>query len=38
MSDLLEKLAEYISLQVPHVWVIDPRRRKGFMMAFAWRS
>jgi len=30
MSDVLEKLEEYASFQVPHIWVADPRRRKGF--------
>ncbi len=29
-SSLLEKLDEYAALGVPHIWVIDPRRRKAF--------
>jgi len=30
MSDVLEKLDEYRAFGVPHVWVIDPRRKKAF--------
>jgi Uma2 family endonuclease len=30
MSDVLEKLAEYIAAGVQYVWVIDPRRKKAF--------
>jgi len=30
MSDLLEKLEEYAAMGVPHIWVVDPRRRKAF--------
>ena len=30
MSDVLEKLEEYAGFEVPHIWVADPRRRKGF--------
>lgn len=30
MSDVLEKLEEYAVFQVPHIWLADPRRRKGF--------
>jgi Uma2 family endonuclease len=30
MSDVLEKLEEYAGFQAPHIWVADPRRKKGF--------
>jgi Uma2 family endonuclease len=30
MSDVLEKLDEYRAFGVPHVWVIDLRRKKAF--------
>ena len=30
MSDVLEKLEEYAAFQVRHIWLADPRRRKGF--------
>jgi Uma2 family endonuclease len=30
MSEVLEKLEEYAGFQVPHIWVADPRRKKGF--------
>jgi len=30
MSDVLEKLAEYEGFGVPHIWLIDPRRKKAF--------
>lgn len=30
MSDVLEKLDEYAAFGVPHIWVIDPRRKKAF--------
>ncbi len=30
MSDVMEKLDEYAAFGVPHIWVADPRRRKGF--------
>lgn len=30
MSDVLEKLEEYAGFRIPHIWVADPRRRKGF--------
>jgi Uma2 family endonuclease len=30
MSHLMEKLEEYSGFQVPHIWLADPRRRKGF--------
>jgi Uma2 family endonuclease len=33
MSDVMEKLAEYKSFGIPHVWLIDPRRRKAFTYA-----
>ncbi len=29
-QDLLEKLDEYKSMGVPHLWVIDPRARQAF--------
>lgn len=28
--DVLEKVAEYHAFGVPHIWVIDPRRKKAF--------
>jgi Uma2 family endonuclease len=28
--DVLEKVAEYHTFGVPHIWVIDPRRKKAF--------
>jgi Uma2 family endonuclease len=30
MSDILEKLAEYQDFGIPHIWLIDPRRKKAF--------
>ena len=33
MSDLLEKLEEYAAFGVPHIWVIDPRRKKAFIFS-----
>jgi Uma2 family endonuclease len=30
MSDVLEKLAEYQDFGIPHIWLIDPRRKKAF--------
>jgi len=30
MSELLEKLEEYSTFGVPHIWVVDPRRQKVF--------
>jgi Uma2 family endonuclease len=30
MGEVLEKLAEYEAFGVPHIWLIDPRRRKAF--------
>ena len=30
MSEVLEKLDEYRAFGVPHIWVIDPRRKKAF--------
>jgi Uma2 family endonuclease len=30
MSDVLEKLEEYGGFRVPHIWLVDSRRRKGF--------
>jgi Uma2 family endonuclease len=30
MSDVLEKLDEYLAFGIPHIWVIDPRRKKAF--------
>jgi Uma2 family endonuclease len=30
MSNVLEKLEEYAGFGVPHIWLVDPRRRKGF--------
>ena len=30
MSEALEKLDEYRAFGVPHIWVIDPRRKKAF--------
>jgi Uma2 family endonuclease len=30
MTNVLEKLAEYEEFGVPHIWLIDPRRRKAF--------
>jgi Uma2 family endonuclease len=29
-GDTLEKLGEYAAMGVPHIWVVDPRRRKAF--------
>lgn len=28
--DLLEKLKEYVAFGVPHIWVIDPRRKRAY--------
>ena len=33
MTDVLEKLAEYQSFGIPHIWLIDPRRKKAFTYA-----
>jgi Uma2 family endonuclease len=33
MSDVLEKLEEYSHAGVPHIWVIDPRRKRAFRFA-----
>jgi len=30
MSDVLEKLDEYVAFGIPHIWVVDPRRKKAF--------
>jgi Uma2 family endonuclease len=30
MSTVLEKLAEYEEFGVPHIWLIDPRRKKAY--------
>src|SRR5947209_11178356 len=30
MSDVLEKLDEYSAFGAPHIWLLDPRRRKAF--------
>jgi Uma2 family endonuclease len=30
MSNVLEKLEEYAGFGVPHIWLLDPRRKKGF--------
>jgi Uma2 family endonuclease len=30
MGSLLEKLEEYASFEVPHIWLVDPRRKKAF--------
>ena len=30
MSDVLEKLDEYVAFGIPHIWVLDPRRKKAF--------
>jgi Uma2 family endonuclease len=30
MGEVLEKLAEYEEFGVPHIWLIDPRRKKAF--------
>jgi Uma2 family endonuclease len=30
MTSVLEKLAEYEEFGVPHIWLIDPRRKKAF--------
>ncbi|HXB67189.1 MAG TPA: Uma2 family endonuclease [Candidatus Acidoferrales bacterium] len=30
MSDVLEKLDEYVAFGIAHIWVIDPRRKKAF--------
>ena len=30
MSDVLEKLDEYAAFGIPHIWLIDPRRKKAF--------
>jgi len=30
MSEVLEKLEEYAAFQVAHIWMADPRRKKGF--------
>jgi len=29
-ADVLQKVAEYHAFGVPHIWVIDPRRKKAF--------
>jgi Uma2 family endonuclease len=29
-ADVLQKVAEYHGFGVPHIWVIDPRRKKAF--------
>jgi Uma2 family endonuclease len=31
MSEVLEKLEEYWGFGVPHIWLLDPRRKKGFI-------
>jgi Uma2 family endonuclease len=33
MSDVLEKLDEYAASGIPHIWVLDPRRKKAFTFA-----
>jgi Uma2 family endonuclease len=30
LSGTFEKIEEYLRMGVPHVWVIDPRRRQGY--------
>jgi hypothetical protein len=30
--DLLEKIVEYVRIGVPNIWVIDPHRKKPFIM------
>ena len=30
MSEVLEKLDEYVAFGIPHIWVLDPRRKKAF--------
>lgn len=30
MTELLEKLREYAAMGVPHIWVVDSRRKKAF--------
>jgi Uma2 family endonuclease len=29
-ADVLQKVAEYHAFGVPHIWVIDPRRKRAF--------
>lgn len=30
MTTIQEKLDDYLTFAVPHIWIIDPRRRKAF--------
>jgi Uma2 family endonuclease len=30
LSGTFEKIEEYLRMGVPHIWVIDPRRRQGY--------
>jgi Uma2 family endonuclease len=37
-GDVMEKLAEYLAFGVPHIWLIDPRRKKAFLFDGALRE
>jgi Uma2 family endonuclease len=30
MSDIMERVEEYLAMAVPYVWVVDPWRRRGY--------
>lgn len=30
MSDIMERVEEYLAMGVPYVWVVDPLRRRGY--------